>query len=272
MKNLLSRAISAIIALVIFSAIIYYGEKPGAYLLILFVVIRGSFEIARMFFSDAYPKFSKRFFVTLTTVLFLLVTQEELRYLANFALIFSFVLMASFGVVFHKLFKNIEQILNFVAKACLGLVYVCFLPATVVWTINTNNGFEWFFCLLSVVFAGDIGAYLFGITLGKTKIAPLLSPNKSVQGALGGLFFSLAAALSFKYFIPSAPLTVLAICGVFGGMLGQIGDFFESLIKRVSGVKDAGAIMPGHGGVLDRLDGVLFAAPLFYLVATNFSL
>ncbi len=271
MKNLSSRALSAIVALILFLAAIYFGHKTGAYVFCLFVVIRGSFEMSRMAFSNNYPRFVKRLFVFLCTTLFLLITQVQLKYLSNFALIFSFVLIASIGVLFHRAFKNLYQVLTFVAKSYLGLVYVCFLPATVAWTIQTNNGIEWFFCLLTVVFAGDIGAYLFGTTLGKTKIAPSLSPNKSVQGAIGGLFFSLLAALSFKYFIPEAPLYILAICGLFGGLLGQIGDFFESLIKRVFGVKDSGSIMPGHGGVLDRLDGVLFAAPLFYFAALNFS-
>lgn len=204
--------------------------------------------------------------------MFLLVTQEQTKFIANFALISSFVLVATFGVLFHKSFKDLDQIQTFVAKNCLGLMYICFLPATVVWMSQTNNGMEWFLCLLAVVFAGDIGAYLFGVTMGKTKIAPELSPKKSVQGAIGGLLFSLLVALSFKYFIPNTPYYILAICGIIGGILGQVGDFFESLIKRVSGVKDSGSIMPGHGGVLDRLDGVLFAAPLFYFVATYFSL
>lgn len=269
MKNLSSRALSAIIALLIFLSTIYFGHKIGAYILCLFVVVRGSFEIARMFFSDKYPKFSKRFFIFSSVILFLLISQDLTKLVLGFALIFSFIFLASFAVFFHRSFKDLDQAFTFVTKSCLGLLYVSITPATVAWTIQANNGLEWFFCLLSVVFAGDIGAYLFGVALGKTKIAPALSPNKSLQGAFGGLFFSLVAALSFKYFLPAVPLYVLAICGVLGGLLGQIGDFFESLIKRVAGVKDSGSIMPGHGGVLDRLDGVLFAAPLFYLVATR---
>ena len=106
----------------------------------------------------------------------------------------------------------------------------------------------------------------------KNTVAPALSPKKTIQGAAGGLLFSLVMALAFKYYLPATPFYVLAVCGLLGGTLAQIGDFFESLIKRVSGVKDSGSIMPGHGGVLDRLDGVLFAAPLFYFAAINFSL
>lgn len=154
----------------------------------------------------------------------------------------------------------------------MGLIYTCFLPATVVWIIQTNNGIEWFFCLLAVVFAGDIGAYTFGVRFGTIKIAPVLSPNKSLQGAVGGLLFSTGIAACFQFVLPNTPIIILLGCGLLGGILGQLGDFFESLIKRVSDVKDSGSIMPGHGGVLDRLDGVLLAAPLFYIAATYFSL
>ncbi len=271
MKNLSYRAISAVVALFILIAALYFGQEKGIYALCFFTVIRGSFEVARMFFSTEYPRFVKRLFVCMSTAIFLLITVKQSQLVISFSLIFSFVLIASFGVLFHRAFKNLDQILTFVAKNCLGVVYTCFLPATVVWTTQAPNGVAWFLCLLSVVFAGDIGAYIFGVNFGKDKIAPLLSPNKSVQGAIGGLFFSVLMALCFKYYIPGPPLAVFAVTGLLGGFFGQIGDFFESLIKRVSGVKDSGSIMPGHGGVLDRLDGVLLSAPLFYFVATYFS-
>ena len=271
MKNLSSRAISAVVALIIFIAALYFGQKNGALILCLFVVVRGSFEVARMFFSNQYPKFVKRLFVGITTCMYLLITQDQLRQYSNIAIIFSFVLVASFGVLFHRSFKDLDQVLVYVARNCLGLIYICFLPATVAWIIQSNNGLQWFICLLAVVFAGDLGAYIFGVNFGKTKIAPQLSPNKSAEGALGGLFFSVMVALIFKVFIPETPFHIFAVCGFLGGFFGQIGDFFESLIKRVSGVKDSGSIMPGHGGVLDRLDGVLLAAPIFFFIATNFS-
>ena len=238
----------------------------------LLTVVRGSYEIARMIFSESYPRFIKNFFIISTTFLFILITQEQVKYIATFALVFTFLTAASVGVLFHRSFGNLEKIFNYITKSSFGFIYICFLPATVAWTIETNNGMEWFFCLLAVVFAGDIGAYLFGATIGRYKIAPLLSPKKTLEGALGGLLFSIITAVGFKFIIPTAPIYILAISGLLGGLLGQLGDFFESLIKRVSGVKDSGSIMPGHGGILDRLDGVLFAAPLFYFVATYFSL
>lgn len=272
MKNLSSRIISAIVALIILTLFVYFGGDKGIYVIAIFTVARASFEMARMFFTNEYPSFTKSLYVVLSTATFFLISQEQLRSISGVALILSFIFIATFAIIFHKSFKSLDQILTFVAKSSMGLVYTCFLPACIIWTTQTNNGMEWFFCLLAVVFAGDIGAFLFGVKFGKTKLAPTLSPNKSLEGSLGGLLFSTAAAFGFQYFLPNTPIYVLLTCGLLGGFLGQIGDFFESLIKRVSGVKDSGTIMPGHGGILDRLDGVLLASPLFYLAANYFSL
>jgi phosphatidate cytidylyltransferase len=273
MKNLSSRVISAIIALIVLVVTVYYGRETGVNILIFLTVARGSYEYCRMIFDSTYPSFVKGLYITLAASIFLVIAQDSFRGLAGGALIFALMLVSVIGVLLHKQFKSLEQIVSFVTKYVMGLVYTCLIPATVSWTLQTNNGMEWFFCLLIVVFAGDIGAYIFGVNFGKTKIAPDLSPNKSVQGALGGLLFSTLGAVAFSFVVlPNTPFYVFPIVGFFGGFLGQIGDFFESLLKRISGVKDSGSIMPGHGGILDRLDGVLMAAPLFYFAATHFSL
>lgn len=272
MKNLSSRIISAIIALLILVLAVYFGREKGVYVIGLFVVARTSFELARMFFNSSYPAFTRKFYTILATIIFIIISQEGLHFISGVAVIFCFVLIVSLGILFHKRFGSLDLVLSYISKSCVGLIYTCFIPACMIWTTQTNNGMEWFFCLLCVVFGGDIGAYLFGVKMGKTKMAPTLSPNKSLEGSLGGLLFSTIVAVAFQFVLPNTPLYVLIFCGLAGGFLGQIGDFFESLIKRVAGVKDAGSVMPGHGGVLDRLDGVLLAAPLFYLAATYYSL
>ena len=272
MSNLTSRIFSAFVALVLLFCAIYFWQETGIYVLAVLVVFRGSFEMARMFFSSNYPVYSKTFFVALCLITFLIISHPIHKSLAGIFVILSFLITVVYGVVLHKKFSSIDHVLTFVTKCTTGLLYCCYLPACIVWITHTNNGMEWFFCLLTVVFAGDVGAYLFGIKFGKTKIAPLLSPKKSLEGAVGGLTFSCVSALVFSLFLTNTPIWVFIMCGLLGGALGQIGDFFESLVKRVSGVKDSGSIMPGHGGILDRLDGVLLAAPLFYLAATQYSL
>lgn len=272
MQNLTSRALSAAAALVILFCAIYFWQSTGVFILALLVVFRGSFEMARMFFSTDYPKYSKTFFVILSLTSFLIITNQLFKFLSGILIVFIFLITVCYGILLHKKFKSTDKVMTFVMKCLTGIIYCCYLPATIVWITQTNNGMEWFFCLLAVVFSGDIGAFIFGVLFGKTKIAPLLSPKKSLEGSLGGLTFSLITAFSFSFLLPNTPLWIFLVCGLFGGILGQIGDFFESLIKRTAGVKDSGSIMPGHGGVLDRLDGVLLAAPLFYIASTYFSL
>lgn len=271
-QNFAYRLASAIVALIILFVAIFYGRETGIFILSIFVVFRGSFEAARLFFQGQYPDFAKPFIVGLSLSVYSIITFENFHVLSEVMIVFAFMIVAVVGILFHRSFKNIEDILTFSTKCIMTIVYTCYLPATIVWISRTNQGIEWFLCLLAVVFAGDIGAYVFGSLFGKTKIAPLLSPKKSLQGGLGGLAFSIGAALAFSVALPNTPILVLFVCGLVGGFLGQIGDFFESLIKRVAGVKDSGSIMPGHGGILDRLDGVLLAAPLFYIVSQHYSL
>lgn len=274
MTNLTSRIISAVVALILFTAIIYYFGQNGIYGVIVFAVARGSYELARMLFKNdsALPKYSDYLFVVLNTITFILLTQEKFRVFSLFIILLCFACNVCFGILFHKKFRTLESIFSYISQSAFGCLYIAVIPACIAWTVYAEQGLTWFFCLLTVVFAGDIGAYLFGMTLGTVKIAPTLSPKKSVQGAIGGLIFSTLAAYVFSFYLPHVPLVLLLTCGFFGGLLGQIGDFFESLIKRVAGVKDSGSIMPGHGGVLDRIDGVLLASPLFYFAANYHSL
>lgn len=272
MPNLISRTLSAIVALAIFFSTIYFFAEKGIYVLIAFVSVRCSFEIARMVFKAHYPKFATYAFVLINFSTFLLLTLEPTKNLALLFILLSFVASVVVGILFHKKFSDLQTIFDYVSQSAFGSIYTAVVPAIVSWLVYSQHGINWFYCLLAVIFAGDIGAYLFGVAFGKTKIAPTLSPKKSLQGAIGGLIFSTLAAYAFSYVLTDVPLPVLLACGFFGGALGQIGDFFESLIKRVSGVKDSGTIMPGHGGVLDRIDGVLLASPVFYFAANYHSL
>jgi phosphatidate cytidylyltransferase len=115
---------------------------------------------------------------------------------------------------------------------------------------------------------GDIFAYFSGISMGRHKLFPALSPKKTVEGAIGGLIGSMAGGLAMWFgFFQDIPVALFIFLSIVTGIFAQTGDLFESLLKRVAQVKDSGRIMPGHGGLLDRLDGVLFALPFFYGIA-----
>lgn len=272
MPNLISRTLSALVALVILIAMVYFFAEKGTYALILFASVRGSYEIARMVFKAHYPKFATYAFVLINLATFLLLTLIPTKDFQMFFILLSFAASVVVGIVFHKKFNDLQTIFDYVSQSAFGTIYTAVIPAIVSGLVYSQKGMHWFFCLLAVIFAGDIGAYLFGVTMGNKKVAPTLSPKKSLEGAIGGLIFSTLAAYAFSFILTDVALPVLLLCGFFGGLLGQIGDFFESLIKRVSGVKDSGTIMPGHGGVLDRIDGVLLASPLFYFAANYHSL
>lgn len=120
--------------------------------------------------------------------------------------------------------------------------------------------------LLVMVWAADSFAYFIGKAFGKTKLAPGLSPNKTVQGAIGGLFGTFLIAGLFGFFaldFSSAILLLWIAAGLCAAVFSVLGDLYESRLKRLAGVKDSGHLLPGHGGVLDRIDGIIAATPVF---------
>lgn len=152
-----------------------------------------------------------------------------------------------------------------------GLIYIPFLLGHLILIREWSGGVGWTFFLLAVVFAGDTGAFYVGRAIGRRKLAPSISPGKTVEGALGGLAANLFVGIIFKlYLFPEFSWDEWVILIVLLGVLGQTGDLFESMLKRSVHLKDSGTIMPGHGGLLDRIDGLIFAAPGLYYYRTYF--
>ncbi len=150
----------------------------------------------------------------------------------------------------------------------MGFLYVPLLLAHLMLLRHLPFGIQWILLLLIIVMSGDSAAYYSGSAWGKTKLYPQVSPKKSVEGSIGGLLGSLAGALVAKLtFFPQLNFIDCIATAVLLGVLGQLGDLFESLLKRSCGVKDSGAIFPGHGGILDRLDSLLFAGPAAFYYA-----
>jgi len=130
------------------------------------------------------------------------------------------------------------------------------------------NGHRWLLAALAVVWAADTGAYFTGRKFGKHKLAPRVSPNKTIEGLAGGVIAGVLVGVAAAFWLAGAPLAELpavALVALVAVLFSVIGDLFESLLKRHAGVKDSGHLIPGHGGILDRLDGVLAALPVFAL-------
>ena len=163
---------------------------------------------------------------------------------------------------------NIQTAAARIGLMLFGLLYVPVLLTPLALIKRLPDGSDWLFLLLTVTWFGDTGAYFVGRFLGKHKLSPIISPGKTVEGAVGGLLFNLLAALLAKlWYMPQLGWLDALLISLPGGALAQSGDLVESLIKRSYQVKDSGWIMPGHGGLLDRIDGLLFCTPYVYLYA-----
>jgi phosphatidate cytidylyltransferase len=151
------------------------------------------------------------------------------------------------------------------AAALLAVGYIG-LPLGALVAILIIGGRETLFLLMGVIVISDSAQYYTGRAFGRRALAPAISPKKTIEGAIGGMVFGTAAAiLGGAWIFPGAPLLLLAVLGATIVALGIAGDLFESLLKRSAGVKDSSALIPGHGGVLDRIDSWLFAAPVYYI-------
>lgn len=167
-----------------------------------------------------------------------------------------------------------EKMLPSMGATVLGVLYVAMLGGHLV---SIRNGFKMplaarllsFFFL--VVMGSDTGAYYTGRALGRHKLAPSISPGKTWEGAIGGMLASLLfSALAHFWFFPELKLTAALPLAAVMNVLGVIGDLTESALKRGAGAKDAAKILPGHGGLLDRLDSLLFNAPVIYYFAVYY--
>jgi len=126
----------------------------------------------------------------------------------------------------------------------------------------------WVLLAFALAWGSDTAAYFVGRKFGKTKLAPRISPKKTVEGAAGGLAGSVVCAVLISLFIPALPAVDAMALAIIAGVAGQGGDLFESVLKRSSGVKDSGGILPGHGGLLDRVDALVFTAPATWAYGT----
>jgi phosphatidate cytidylyltransferase len=155
--------------------------------------------------------------------------------------------------------------IGLLAKYILGLIYIPVLMSYFILIRGLETGTLWIFFILLLAFSGDVAAYYVGRNFGKRKLLPLVSPNKTVEGTVGLFIGSVAGCVIFQQiFFPSLPVVHAVALGFFGSVIGQLGDLCESAMKRASGVKDSGVILPGHGGILDRLDCLIFIAPFVY--------
>lgn len=162
-------------------------------------------------------------------------------------------------------YKNGPEILNVVEKEIQAVIYIPLSLSLMVLLRNDPQGVAWIFFILFIVFAGDIGAFYSGKFFGRHKLSPSISPGKTIEGSVGGMIFSVIVGYIFmRLFLPHLNNPMIFLLFIVVNMSAQTGDLFESQLKRTGKIKDSGNILPGHGGILDRIDALLFAAPVTY--------
>jgi phosphatidate cytidylyltransferase len=169
--------------------------------------------------------------------------------------------------------KNRQMTIFHISTTIFGVIYVSFLGSHLLLlrefpmelNIDYGAGSTFVFLAFLSTWSGDTGAYIVGKSIGKHSLLPRVSAKKTIEGAIGGVLCSLAGALIAKHtFAPFLATWHAVVIGLIGAVFGQLGDLVESMLKRDAQVKDTSATLPGHGGVLDRFDSLLFTAPLIY--------
>ena len=221
---------------------------------------------------------NKGFFPSLKIIILADIILAILSYFNRFDLVTVAFTWASISAFLWVLFKGRQPYIANVATTILGFVYGGWFPLHLLFlrSLNAenyqgflklniqNDGLGYMMLLFTVVVLTDTGGYFFGSKFGKHKLAPTVSPKKTVEGAIGGTICAVAGALIVGYFI-KLPWYHCIIAGLLVTAFAQIGDLCESLIKRDAGVKDSGNLLPGHGGLLDRTDSYVLSVPvLFY--------
>ena len=178
------------------------------------------------------------------------------------ALLSGFVVLASMSLA---AWQGGRDALGRAAASVFPMLYIG-MPIGAMIALRTLRGREALFLLLLTVMVSDTAQYYCGRAVGRRLLAPAISPKKTIEGAVGGFVFgALVLAVAGAWWAPGIPGPLRALLGVAVVALGIAGDLFESMLKRSAGVKDSSSLIPGHGGVLDRIDALLFAAPVYYV-------
>jgi phosphatidate cytidylyltransferase len=256
----MKRWITAIIAIPILFGIIAYGGKEAFAILIIVASLAGMYEYNGMMFDKG---FSLEKMETLIAALLILLTS----FYTNMPLIVAVLTFSVMTVMMLDLLRIKKNGLDMshAGRVILGILYIPLLMAHFILLYPTQSGVLWIFFILVMAFAGDTAAYYIGRRLGKRKLLPEISPGKTVEGTIGLVVGSIAGCIFFKlFFFPMLPVAHAAVLGLVGSIIGQLGDLSESALKRVAGVKDSGRLLPGHGGILDRMDCLMFITPYVY--------
>jgi phosphatidate cytidylyltransferase len=263
-SNLLVRLLTAAVASPIILGVLYFGPPWGFYCLVLPGLLVGAFELFAM--THEGDRLSQVAGAVVTG----LVSLVAFLFSGDAKALFSVLLLIPLVGPLLTLWRlgDMRTAALRLAMMSFGPIYVG-LPLTTLALLRRQLGQEgahYVVLALMIAWFGDTGGYFAGRAFGKRKLYEAVSPKKTVEGAVGGLVGSIAGSLlAHFWYLPSLSLTNGIALACIAGALGQLGDLGESLIKRSTGVKDSGQILPGHGGILDRVDALIFSSAAVYM-------
>lgn len=265
MSKLLTRTITGIVLVLVMLAAMLLSEYSYAALFLL-ILIGASIEFSQFFSQSkvAPGKWASLFVSALLFISFFLIAKQVVGFevLSLFPLLFLAVMAA-------EMYRKKEMPLENIAVTLLSILYIA-LPLGLT-NYLVFPGFQetvvfnprLLIALFVIIWVHDSGAYLVGVSIGKHRLFERISPKKSWEGAFGGTLAAMGAAWGIARFIPEISLMHWIVISVLVVAFSTFGDLTESMFKRYFGIKDSGNILPGHGGILDRFDSLLFAAPVF---------
>lgn len=265
LSNTSTRIIVSLIAIPLIVLASIYGRIPFL-IFSLGIALISFFEFVKMVRNkNAYPNLligSLIIFIIITNVYF------------NFIDFYVLVLISSVLILLFEMFRNRESAILNTGVTFLGIFYIGLFSSAILlireifWhsELLYPEGGYLIISILASIWICDSAAFFIGSAFGKHKLFPRVSPNKSWEGAIAGFIFAVIAMIAAKAtVIDILSLKDVIIIGIIVGVIGQMGDLVESLVKRDAGVKDSSAIIPGHGGIFDRFDSLLLTAPAVYI-------
>ena len=250
MGDLGIRITSGVIGLILLIAIVFIGGIP-LNIGVIGLSLLGLYEFFRAIKKLGFNPITS---IAYLSTIFIFIRLFYSSITMDFILTFLVIILFSFTVLQND--KNLIDI----SLTILGIIYIPFLLSFLVYL----EGTKYIWIIFTIAFGTDTFAYLIGSKLGKHKLSPLISPKKSVEGAIGGVLGSVIVTLIYSYIFSIGPWWSVLILAVLGSLVSQLGDLSASKIKRFAEIKDFGKIMPGHGGMLDRFDSIIFASPVVY--------
>lgn len=262
MSNRVTRILIAILAIPFLLGISYYGKIPFLMFTLLIGLV-SFYEFSNMIKKKSIYTCNLIGFISVAIIIlnsYFMLVQTKIIVLSILPLL-----------LIVELFRNKDSAISNISATLLGIVYLGVFSSTLIGIreFYSNNYVYGGYIIIAVfitLWMTDSAAYFIGTAIGKHKLFPRVSPNKSWEGAIAGFIFALISLVASKLiYLDFLSWTDIIAFSVIIGIFGQVGDLIESLIKRDSGVKDSSNLIPGHGGIFDRFDSLLFSAPIIYI-------